>query len=100
MNINDLAPVLPLVAGPALAVVTEAARRVPAVPFDPKTAAGMRLAVVALSLGAGAALAWLNGDLATFDWQAAGKTVWDAVIIYAAAVATHDHILDQPQVVK
>lgn len=93
MTFQDLSPVLPLVAGPALSFVTEAARRVPAVPFDPRTVAGMRVAVVALSLLAGAGLAWLDGSLITFDWSGAGKALLDAAVIYAGAVATHDHAL-------
>lgn len=96
MTINNLLPLLPVVAGPAISLVAEAARRVPIVPFDPKTAAGMRLAVLFVSTAAGFGLAYLSGTPGAFDWDTALRGLVDAAIIYAGAVATHDHALDKP----
>lgn len=49
--------------------------------------------MAAVSLLAGAGMAYLNGNLAAFDWATAGDALVNAAIIYAGAVATHDHAL-------
>lgn len=93
MDINTIQVLIPLIAGPLVGVASEAARRVPVVPFNPRTAAGMRVAVAAFSVLAGVGLAYLDGQLVTFNWDQAFKALLDAVVIYTGAVATHDHAL-------
>lgn len=82
---------IPLALGPVTAIVVEAAKRVPVVPFDGRNRASVALALVTVSLGARAGIAWLNGDLGGLDWGTELKVLIDAVI--AALVAAGSYSL-------
>lgn len=86
-----LEALIPLVMGPATAVVVEAAKRVPVVPFNGGSRASVAVALIVVSLGARAGLAWLNGDLSGLDWGTELRILLDAVI--AALVAAGSYSL-------
>lgn len=76
---------IPLMIGPAASVIVEAAKRVPAVPFDGRTRASIALALLVVSLTARAGIAWLNGDLGGLDWNTELRILLDAVLAALAA---------------
>lgn len=72
------APVLvPVLGGPLNALVTEMLHRMPAVPFNKESTAGLIAVLTALSLATTLAcdfgIAWLTGNAATFDVAHAGQ---------------------------
>ena len=64
-----LAPIVPLAIAPLASIITEAARRVPAVPFDGATKAGILAALLAVSLCIRVAIAWVTGTLDNMIWH-------------------------------
>lgn len=82
---------LPLIIGPAVSLVVEAAKRAPAVPFSGKSRAGVALALLVVSLGARAGLAWVNGDLGSLDWATELRILLEGVS--AALVAAGGYSL-------
>lgn len=86
---------IPLVVGPVVALVVQAAKAVPVVPFDGRSRAAVALALLVVSLGARAGLAWINGELGTFAWEAELKILADAVI--GALVAAGGYSLVKPK---
>jgi glutamine synthetase adenylyltransferase len=75
-----LAPLLPLVIAPAAATITEAAKRVPAVPFDGRTKATILAALLAVSLLLRVAIAWVTGTLDHISWADELRVLVDAII--------------------
>lgn len=74
-----VAPLLPLLIAPAASVITEAARRVPAVPFDAATKASILAVLLAVSLVIRVAIAWVTGSLDALDWAGELRVLLDAV---------------------
>lgn len=74
-----LAPIVPLAIAPLASIITEAARRVPAVPFDGATKAGILAALLAVSLCIRVAIAWVTGTLDAVAWSDELRVLVDAI---------------------
>lgn len=73
-----LAPIVPLAIAPVASIITEAARRVPAVPFDAASKAGILAALLAISLVVRVAIAWVTGTLEAINWAGELRVLVDA----------------------
>ncbi|MEB3196831.1 MAG: hypothetical protein VKP62_06465 [Candidatus Sericytochromatia bacterium] len=74
-----VAPILPLAIAPLASLITEAARRVPAVPFDATTKASILAVLLAVSLVIRVAIAWVTGSLDSLNWAGELRVILDAV---------------------
>jgi hypothetical protein len=74
-----LAPIVPLAIAPLASVITEAMRRVPAVPFDARTKAGILAVLLAVSLLLRVAIAWVTGTLDRISWADELRVLVDAI---------------------
>lgn len=79
--------------GLAVAIVTEACKRIPWVPIDPDNTAAVRALAAVLSLLAGVASAYVAGPEAfqRYDWATAINVTTGALIAYVTATAAHVH---------
>lgn len=73
-----LAPIVPLAIAPVASIITEAARRVPAVPFDGTTRLTILAALLVVSLVVRVAIAWAAGTLETIDWAGELRVLVDS----------------------
>lgn len=71
--------ILPIMMGPIVALLVETAKRVPVIPFDGKGKAAMVAALTVSSLIVRIGLAYLQGDLISFDWAHELQIAYDAV---------------------
>lgn len=79
--------------GPVVAIVIEAAKRVPQLPFDGKSKAALIAALVVASFVVRLAIAYVQGGLLAFDFASEVKLVTDSVT--AALVAAGSYSLVQ-----
>ena len=88
-----LLQLLPLLIGPIAAALTELAKKAPAVPFEGKTTTGLIVVLGALStlltLAAEIAIAYLAGNLATYDWSRAINLLVPAVTSVLTAAGAY-----------
>jgi len=87
--IATLAPLLtavaPLVVAPVASLAANAAEKLPVIPYQGQTKAGIVLALLLASLGVRVVLASATGTLGSLDWQAELRLVVDAVVATLAA---------------
>ena len=81
----------PLLMGPLVAGLVETGKRVPVIPFDGGSRAGIVAALVVVSLVVRVALAWATGTLSSVDWSAELRVVFDSIM--AALVAAGGYSL-------
>lgn len=80
----------------AIPYVVEWAKKHPTIPLNADKTSVVRLATAVLAVAVGALQAWLAGDLAVFDFQAAFDTLSAAVMTFAAANGVYHVAVKQP----
>lgn len=91
MTIELVQAAFPLLMGPLVAGLVETAKRVPVIPFEGRHRLAIVAALVVVSLLVRVALAWATSDLASINWEAELRVVFDAVT--AALVAAGGYSL-------
>lgn len=83
-----VAPILPAILGPVAATVTNAAEKLPLVPYEGKTIGTIVLAVFLASLAICVVVAGAMGRL-TGDWQSLVKILVDAIVTTLAGCGAY-----------
>jgi hypothetical protein len=96
MDFSSLAPVLPLLMGPVVALVTQKVKDAPSIPVNSGNAMAIRATTMLLAVLCAVLNAWLAGSLSSLDWPQLVTEACNAIIIYASAVATYNHVPPAP----
>lgn len=91
VTLSQALVIAPIMVGPAAAFLLQVAKNTPQIPINAGSTALIRCVLTVASVLCAAALAWANGNLATFDFKAGLEAVLAAVTVYASAVAAYEH---------
>lgn len=83
--------IAPIMVGPAAAFLLQVAKNTPQIPVNAGSTALIRCILTVASVLCAAALAWANGSLAAFDFNAGLQAILAAVTVYSTAVAAYEH---------